>query len=67
MKLDLYTLGQYTDNKKYYITRLSSISPDGTMISYFIKDGMATKKKQWLYSKNAIYMAWRQLVNWRKN
>jgi hypothetical protein len=44
MRLSLYSIGQYTDTKKYYIMRLSEVSDYGSITHKIILDSIDTKK-----------------------
>ena len=53
MRLSLYSIGQYTCSKKYYIMRLSEVSDYGSVVHRVIVDQIETKKDASLILKRA--------------
>jgi hypothetical protein len=43
MKLSLYEIGQYTDTKFFYITRLQEVNCNGTVLRAVVKDDILTR------------------------
>lgn len=45
MKLKLYEIGQYTDTKRFYISRLKDIDDHGTITRTIVQEGMRTSEE----------------------
>ena len=54
MKLNLYEIGQYTDSKQFYISRLAEVNEYGTVKRVIVMDNIQTRKaaREWLASYN---------------
>jgi hypothetical protein len=63
MRLPLYSIGQYTDSKVYYIQRLIGVDDFGTVSYKVIVEGIETKRDANLILRKANSIGLRPLVN----